>query len=116
MMTLEELRKRRDIVREIDWDMTPEEAVVRYLEWGNNWSRGRSMVRSRNDVAYYFVVNTWDEPARIYLVERNSDAARELAAVDMPEALRDSFRKKAPIRKGVYAIDREIREWLEKKL
>jgi hypothetical protein len=48
----------------IDWDMTPEEAVTMYLEWGNNWRKGqRTPVRSKHDESYYFVLNTWDEQA-----------------------------------------------------
>ena len=45
MMGLEQLRQHREIVDVIDWDMTPEEAVTRYLEWGNNWSHGKNFVR-----------------------------------------------------------------------
>lgn len=36
-MELKEVQKAHKIVNEIDWDMTPEEAVTLYLEWGNNW-------------------------------------------------------------------------------
>ena len=116
MMELSELKDRQDIIGSIDWDMTPEEAVTRYLEWGNNWSHGRNLVRSKSDVVHYFVVNTWDDPPKIYLIERNSDAAVELAVVDMPEAMAKRFLDRAPTRKGVYAVDREVREWLEEKL
>ena len=40
MLTLEELKNERDIIDDINWEMTPEEAVRLYLEWGNNWARG----------------------------------------------------------------------------
>ena len=116
MMGLEELKQRRDIIDAVDWDMTPEEAVTRYLEWGNNWSHGKNLVRSKNDIAYYFVVNTWDDPPRVYLVRRNSQEAADLAVIDMPGELRKSFLKGAPTRSGVYAMDREVREWLEEEL
>jgi len=33
MMSLEELKKKTDLIDEINWDMTPEEAVRLYLEW-----------------------------------------------------------------------------------
>ena len=36
MLTLEELKKDRDLIDEVNWEMTPEEAVRLYLEWGNN--------------------------------------------------------------------------------
>jgi hypothetical protein len=114
-MTLEEIKKDREIVDSIDWDMTPEEAVTLYLEWGNNWSHGK-MVRSKNDVSYYFVVNTWEDPPKIFLIRRNSEEAVELAAVDMPEGLRDGFLKWAARRKSVYSINDEVRAWLKKEL
>ena len=116
MMTLGQLRRQREIIDGIDWDMTPEEAVTRYLEWGNNWSHGKNLVRSKKDFSCYFVVNTWDAPPRIQLIRRNSDAAVELAEFDIPEAILQPFLKRTPKRGGVYAPDREIREWLEKEL
>ena len=35
MLTLEELKKDRSLINNIDWEMTPELAVRVYLEWGN---------------------------------------------------------------------------------
>jgi hypothetical protein len=78
MMQLEGIRKDHELINAIDWDMTPEEAVTLYLEWRNNWTHGK-MVKSKNDVSHYFVVNTWDEPPKIYLIQRNSEEAVELA-------------------------------------
>lgn len=114
-MSLEDIKKDRDILDSIDWEMTPEEAVTLYLEWGNNWSHGR-MVRSKDDVSFYFVVNTWDDPPKIYLIRRNSEEAVELAEIDMPEGLREGFLKCAAQRKGVYALNKRVREWLENEL
>ena len=36
MRALHEIRDNRSLVNDINWDMTPEEAVTLYLEWGNN--------------------------------------------------------------------------------
>ena len=113
MMSIEEIKANTEVMNAIDWAMTPEEAVTRYLEWGNNWSHGKNLVRSKTDVAYYFVVNTWDDPPKIYLVKRNSEEAVELAAIDLPHPLRDRFLKGISRSKGVYAINEEIRAWLE---
>lgn len=115
MMTLKEISKDREIVESIDWDMTPEEAVTLYLEWGNNWSHGK-MVRSKNDVSYYFVVNTWNDPPVIYLIRRNSEEAVELAAVDLPEHLRVGFLEWAAHRRSVYPPNSEVIEWLKIEL
>ena len=116
MMNLEELKKHSDLISVIDWDMTPEEAVTLYLEWGNNWSNGKRRIRSRDDVSVYFVINTWDDPARIYMIRRNSDEAEELALIDMPEALRDRFMQSVSHHKGVYPVNEEVRQWLEEAL
>ena len=56
MMTLEELRKHDEYTSVIDWEMTPEEAVTLYLEWGNNWVNGKRRIRSPKDVSFYFIV------------------------------------------------------------
>ena len=114
-MGLEGIQKDHELVNAIDWDMTPEEAVTLYLEWGNNWTHGK-MVKSKNDVSHYFVVNTWDEPAKIYLIRRNSEEAVELAIIDMPEKLRVRFLESVAHNKGVYAINEEVRAWLEQEL
>jgi len=116
MKDLEEIRNRKNLVNDINWGMTPEEAVTLYLEWGNNWSHGKHLVRSKNDVSHYFVVNTWDDPPHIYLIRRNSDEAKELARIEIPIPLRDRFLDEVGRNKGVYAMNGEIRAWLEESL
>ena len=115
MLSLEEIRQDRSLANDIDWDMTPEEAVTLYLEWGNNWSHG-NMVKSREDVSHYFVVNTWDNPPMIYLVRRNSDEAEDLALISIPDDLRADITHELAARKGVYGITPEIRKWLKREL
>lgn len=116
MMTLEELKRHNELTGVIDWDMSPEEAVTLYLEWGNNPANGRRRVRSKEDVSLYFVVYTWEAPPRIYLIRRNSEQAEELAVIDMPEHLRGPFLKSVAHHKGVYPVTPEIRRWLEEQL
>ena len=115
MMELEGIRKDHELINAIDWDMTPEDAVTLYLEWGNNWSHGK-MVKSRDDVSHYFVVNTWDNPPMIYLVRRNSDEAVDLALISIPDDLREDLANEIATRKGVYGITPEIRKWLKREL
>jgi hypothetical protein len=116
MMGLEELKKERWLLDAIDWDMTPEEAVRLYLEWGNNWSRGYRMVRSKNDESYYFVLNTWEDVPVVYFVRRASEGAVELAKVELPEDLRKRFQEEHGIQKGIYAVENEVRDWLRQEL
>jgi hypothetical protein len=115
MMTLEDIRQNQDLVNAIDWDMTPEEAVTLYLEWGNNWSHGR-MVKSKKDVSYYFVIYTWINPPKVILIRRNSEEAVELGEFDIPGHLLQLFRKSVGQAKGVFAIEGAIKEWLMKEL
>ena len=113
MMTLEELRGNQAIIDEIDWNMTPEEAVRLYLEWGNNWARGDGyVIRSKDDYTVYFVVNCWSKPYYIYLIRRNSDEAVELAKIELPT----QFESPVCELKGVYALEDELKVWLKTEL
>ena len=116
MMTLEDIQGNNDLLNSIDWEMTPEEAVRLYLEWGNNWARGNYVIRSKDDVAHYFVVNTWGKKPLIYLIRRNSEEAVELAGIDMPGELEDIFMDSIGHNKGVYSIDGEVKTWLKEQL
>ncbi len=113
MMTLQELRDNHDVIDAIDWNMTPEEAVRLYLEWGNNWARGDGyVIASKTDYTTYFVVNCWSKPYYIYLIRRNSDEAVELAQFELPK----QFERDVCELKGVYALDDDIKAWLKTEL
>jgi hypothetical protein len=116
MMALKDIRENHEIKNMIDWDMTPEEAVTLYLEWGNNWTHGKNLVRSKNDVSHYFVVNTWDAPPVIYLIRRNSEEAIELATIPMPEEIKKGFLEWVGYNRGVYPLNDEVKAWLENEL
>jgi hypothetical protein len=116
MMDLSELRENRSLVDAIDWDMSPEEAVRLYLEWGNNWSRGYRMVRSKGDESYYFVLNTWEDVPVVYFIKRASEGAVELARVELPKRVRERVTQGGSIRKGVYAVEDEVKDWLREEL
>jgi hypothetical protein len=115
-MKLEDIKKNKDLVNLIDWDMTPEEAVRLYLEWGNNWARGNYVIRSKDDVTHYFVVNTWKNDPTIYLIRRNSENAEELAEIRLPDRLKKQYLDENGSLKGVYAVTGAIREWLQAEL
>jgi len=115
MIGMNELKQRKDMIESIDWDMTPEEAVTLYLEWGNNWAHGR-VIRSKADFSNYFVVYSWDERPVIYLVRRNSEGAEDLAELQMPPDIEAWFLESVGHNKGVYAVEGEVREWLENEL
>ena len=115
-MQLDDIRSDNALLNAIDWDMTPEEAVTLYLEWGNNWAHGNYVIKSKNDISHYFVVNTWENRPVIYLIRRNSEEAVELARIHMPKDLEDSFMESIGHNKGVYSIDGEVKQWLKNQL
>jgi hypothetical protein len=115
MINLEDIKKDRELVDAIDWNMTPEEAITLYLEWGNNWSHGR-MVKSRDDVSHYFVINSWETPPQILFIRRSSDGADELAHIDMPDEIREDFLASVHHTKGVWGLTEEVRDWLQTEL
>ena len=116
MMQLEDIRDNEDLLNAIDWDMTPEEAVRLYLEWGNNWAGGNYVIRSKDDITHYFVVNTWDENPVIFLIRRNSEEAVELGKIDMPDDIKDRFLEENGNLKGVFAIEGNVKDWLYQQL
>ncbi len=116
MMNLEDIKKNHDLVNAIDWEMTPEEAVRLYLEWGNNWASSNYVIRSKDDVSHYFVVNTWKDEPVIYFIRRNSDEAVELAKIAMPEKLKKQYIRKNGTYKGVWAPDSDVKRWLKRKI
>ncbi len=116
MMNINDLKNNDELINEIDWEMTPEEAVRLYLEWGNNWARGNYVIRSKNDVSHYFVVNTWEAEPKIFLVKRNIEDTEELAEITIPEELKDRFMDSIGYNKGVYSIEGDIKTWLKKEL
>ena len=116
MMTLTDVQQNKALINLIDWDMTPEEAVRLYLEWGCNYARSNYVVRSKADVSHYFVVNTWEREPMIYLIGRNSEEATELASFPIPKELKESFLTEIGYQKGVYALTPELQHWLQKQL
>lgn len=117
MLDLNGLRQESDLLDRIDWEMTPTEAVTLYLEWGNNWAHGNYVIRSKDDVSHYFVVNTWEGRPVIYLIRRNSEAAEELARIEeLPEELKARFMHAVGHNKGVYAVEGEVKRWLQTTL
>jgi len=115
---LQELKDHREIIDQLDWDMTPEKAVETYLEWGTGWSRKDDFVRYAGQVAYYFVVYDWEKPLRVTLIRRDVEGMEEIAAIDAPrdliQAAIDEGGKKPGV--GVYAITDELAAWLENAL
>ena len=116
MTPLDKIKSDPDLVDAIDWEMTPEEAVRLYLEWGNNWAHRNYVIRSKQDETLYFVVSTWKEPPIVYLIRRNSEEAQEIAAIKMPKEIEKQYLEEIGHLKGVYAVEGTVKQWLQKEL
>ncbi|MBU4152249.1 MAG: hypothetical protein KKD63_05155 [Proteobacteria bacterium] len=87
MMTIDQLKKNRDLVNSIDWEMTPEKAVDMYLEWGAGWIRGNDFVKSDKTESIYFVLYDWETPSQATLLKRTMKEAVELTKIPVPDDL-----------------------------
>ncbi len=114
-MTLDEIKKDMDLLNEIDWDMTPEEAVLLYLEWGNNWAHGK-VVKSKNDFSLYFSIDNWGNTPVVYLNKINSEESSKIASFELSGNIKNFFMESTSGNKGVYAIDGEVKNWLRNKI
>jgi hypothetical protein len=118
MWDLDELKKQRDIVEAINWEMTPESAIETYLEWGTGWSRKDSFMSHSDQESYYFVVYDWETPLSVTLIRRDVRDVDELAKIQAPEELIrsaiDEGGRKPGV--GVYAISAPLKGWLREAL
>ncbi|MBR3663699.1 MAG: hypothetical protein IKN64_03490 [Desulfovibrio sp.] len=102
---------------DIDWGMSPEQAVTMYLEWGNNgWNRDHPPVRTASDVSLYFVVDSWQDPPIIRLVRRSMEKAEDLFSMPMPEELMAAYRAEHGNWRGISEPVPAVKDWLKKQL
>ncbi len=116
-MTLE-IKNLKDVASlNIDWNLAPEDAVTLYLEWGNNnWHAEHAPVRSKDDFATYFVVDSWEEKPTLRLVRRNSEQAVDLFTTELPKDLEEEFKKEHEGLKGLYSPSESIKDWLKQEI
>ena len=117
MMTLNDLKKDRNLINEIDWEMTPEKAVDMYLEWGAGWTRGHDFV-SGNDQSIYFVIFDWEESPMVTLIKRDMRGAEELAKIPVPADLFFEACAEDGMRPGgtVHRLNQKLKKWLSEEL
>ncbi|MCR4665716.1 MAG: hypothetical protein K5657_00280 [Desulfovibrio sp.] len=101
----------------IDWNMSPEQAVTMYLEWGNNHGdRDHPPVRGQGDESLYFVVDSWQDPPVIRLVRRTMEKAEDLLTIPVPENLLPAYREAHGTWRGISEPVDAIKDWLKKEL
>ncbi len=115
--SISELKANRDIIHQIDWDMTPEKAIDMYLEWGASWCRGKDFVGKWDDTSIYFVIYDWETP-KVTLLKRTTKDVEELAKIPAEMALVLSSIDESGQRAGVGVAppNRELKMWLSEAL
>ena len=102
---------------DISWNLSPEHAVTMYLEWGNNdWHAEYPPVRSKEDVSYYFVVDSWGAVPIVRLVRRNSESAEDLLSIPLPEDLLPDYEAAHGTLRGISEPTPAIKDWLRREL
>ncbi|MBU0729666.1 MAG: DUF1566 domain-containing protein [Proteobacteria bacterium] len=94
----------------IDWEITPELTFTIFESWGS-----RVRVRSLAERYYYFYIDTWQDPAKVCLMERGIKYARVLAEIDVPQGLIDNCVAGHGKTQGLdksYAVDDALKKWL----
>lgn len=118
MWDLETLKSHREVIDQIDWEMTPEKAIETYLEWGTGWARKEDFVRYVGQESYYFVIYDWERPLQVTLLRRDARTLEEIAKVIAPSRLiEDSIHaggRKPGV--GVYAPVDTLKAWLKTAL
>ncbi|MBR4742007.1 MAG: hypothetical protein IK079_03830 [Desulfovibrio sp.] len=99
---------------DIDWSLSPEQAVTMYLEWGNNaWDHEHPPVRTATDVSYYFVVDSWQDPPLLRLVRRSMEKAEDLFVMPVPESLLAEHRAVHGNWRGICEPVPGIKTWIK---
>ena len=115
MLDLETLRRRKDILERVDWELTPQEAV----EMFDHRARGqaeRFRIRDPAEKRYFFCVDNWHEAPRLVLKERSIKEARVVAEIRVPEDLLSECVGKFGNRKGLFPLTGELSRWLSELL
>jgi len=95
----------------IDWDITPALTFTIFESWG---SKERN-IRTKGERYYYFYIDSWQEPAKVCLMERGIKHARVLAEIDAPQEMIQRCIAAQGEKAGLdkcYAVDPQLKQWL----
>ena len=114
-MDLESLRGRKDILEQVEWDLTPQEAV----EMFDHRARGREdrlRIRDLAEKRYFFCVDNWRERPRLVLKERSIKEAKVIAEIQTPDELLSECVRRFGNRTGLFPLTQELSRWLQEIL
>lgn len=95
----------------IDWDITPALTFTIFESWG---SKERN-IRTKSERYYYFYIDSWQEPAKLCLMERGIKHARVMAEIDAPQEMIQRCIAAQGEKAGLdkcYAVDKDLKQWL----
>ena len=116
MIKLNDIKNNLELLNLLNWDILPEEAVGKHLEWGAGWAAHNFDVGTSESITIHFAVNTWDDPPVIHLIRRKGFDSEILATIDIPKHLLKDFLSSIGTRKGIYALEGDIKKWLKSEL
>ena len=99
----------------IDWDITPSKTFTIFESWGSK----ERMIRNKTERYYYFFIDNWKKPARVCLMERGIKHAEVLAEVKAPQEMISRCIETQGSTVGLdraYAVDEELKAWLNKNV
>jgi hypothetical protein len=100
----------REII--IDWKLTltPQITYSIFESWGN-----REWVPDNNELFYYFYIDNWSPPPKLYLMERAVKHARRLALIRAPQELLEQCvaEQGNTYLDKTYALNEPLKQWLE---
>ena len=114
MMNLEEIKKDRELIKSIDWEITPRLAFETYqLKAVDNWRHGAL------SPVLYFYLSVWKGEPRANLVRRGLKESEEIAEIQAPEELvRASAAEQdgEQMPTGQLPLGDRLRDWLREQL
>lgn len=114
MLTWEQLGQRRDIIEQIDWELTPALAFEAFqIKEAEGW-RHRAWSE-----AYYFYLSVWQGERKVYLVRRSLKQSEEIASAPVPAQLLEELaasRAGQEMPRGQIALNQAVIEWLRQEL
>jgi len=108
------LKKRRDLVGRIDWEITPQEAFQTYqIKSPGAWKQ-----RNLPDAVYFHIMVDQGR-ARLVLVQRTMKDSQEVAEIEAPAELMVAglpSREGKPPPHGHYPLSEPLKAWLRAEL
>ena len=114
MLDLNGLKREKELLAAIDWDMTPKEAFESYqLRSAGNW-RSKDLPE-----VVYFYLSTWQGKNRVMLVRRHYVESEELAELALPPELESEVEAAGQgeqYPRGQLPLTGKLRDWLQREL